>query len=102
MVEQFNLRTKSPQPSPLTTPNVIISSPIIEDQEITLNGHTPHEVTPPPENTLWKESPLYSPGSSDEEGGGMVADVFHELALGGLPSSDTMSSDVIVNSISNG
>ncbi len=120
MVEQFNLRTSRhvPTESPLATPNVTISGPIIEDEEIPLNGHiivSTEETrksqsdisSPPPPTTsaaadeFWKTSPLFNPDSSEDEED-EVEDVFKTLSYGALPNSDTMSSDMIVNSISNG
>ncbi|XP_064393491.1 rho GTPase-activating protein 24-like isoform X2 [Halichondria panicea] len=107
MVEQFNLRTNSKHiTESLSSTNVTISGPIIEDQEISLNGHIPittaelhssNEGSSLPDNSLWKNSPLYTPDSSEEDD---QEDVFKSLSYGALPNSDTMSSDMIVNSIS--
>ena len=108
MVEQFNLRgSRSTTESPLT--NVTITAPIVEEKEISLNGHVlireespgHREVSPPPSDSEWKNSPLYSPGESDEEDE-ETAEMFKKLSHGGMSLSDTMSSDMIVNSISNG
>ncbi len=109
MVEQFNLRTNSKHiTESLSTTNVTISGPIMEDQELLLNGpiatttaelHSSNETSSLPDNSLWKNSPLYTPDSSEEDDG---EDVFKSLSYGALPNSDTMSSDMIVNSISTG
>ncbi len=111
MVEQFNLRTNKHVPeSPLSSTNVTISGPIIEDEEIPLNGHVVITTdktcegqsdisSPPPPSDSWKTSPLYTDSTDEEE---EVEDVFKSLSFGGLRNSDTMSSDMIVNSITNG
>ena len=123
-MEQFNLRsTKQIADSSLAqSVNVEITAPIVNNQEIALNGLTPlsgaplnSHVTspsahvtistpsPPPSESLWKNSPLYNTDSSGDED---VPELIRRLSHGAIPnlprSSDTISSDIIVNSISNG
>lgn len=104
MVEQFNLRSSKSGGSPTKSSvrDVSITAPIIPPSAAGLaNGHTPSVPSPPPPNSSWKTSPLYRSCDSDEE----VPDVIKRLSDGTLQGqrwSDTLSSDIIVNSISTG
>ena len=104
MVEQFNLRTSKHLDSSLIH-HVKISAPIITDStNPAVNGHIVHSL--PTEDT-WKSNPTYNNShlSDDEDVPEILKRLYQEeRSAGGKNSSlsDTMSSDVIVNSISNG
>lgn len=104
MVEQFNLRSSKNSDSQLlhhsSFRDVKITAPIINPpQEGLSNGHVP---SPPPPDGTWKMSPLFKSSDSDDE---EVPEMIKRLSatdIPGQPSSDTLSSDIIVNSISTG
>jgi len=101
MVEQFNLKSSKRSSTELAPLNITISSPIVEDQEIQV-GDVPiggGTATPPLPESVWNNSPLFRTESSSEED---VPELIRNMSQGGLKASDTMSSDMIVNSISTG
>ena len=102
MVEQFNLRSSKSVDSQQrhSMREVKITGPVITlPVERLSNGHAS---SPPPPDSTWKKSPLYqSSGSEDEDVPGMIKRLSDSAFLG-QQSSDTLSSDIIVNSISTG
>ena len=99
MVEQFNLRS-SKSNGRNSVRDVKITAPVITPPKSVSNGHTPSQSPPPPETT-WKHSPLYRSFDSDEDVPEMIKR-FSDGAVAAGFRSDTLSSDIIVNSISTG
>ena len=109
MVEQFNnLKGSKGSPEPNFDRNVEISAPIPNHYPgKSIPIVKPRSLSPEQElqHSSWKDNPLFSSTetrSSDED----VPEIIKRLSHNGLPSgkqlSDTLSSDMIVNSISNG
>lgn len=113
MVEQFNNLKGSKQQGEVQRINrtVEITAPILD--------YEPGMTAPPPkarsksrspermQHNLWKNNPIF--GSNEEllnQDDDDVPDIIKRLSQNGIPSgnqlSDTLSSDMIVNSISNG
>lgn len=105
MVEKFDIRSSksSDQQIRNSVRDVKITAPVIPPSEGISNGHPPSASSPPPPNASWKTSPLYKSYDSDED----VPEIIKRLsdsaiAIPGQRRSDTLSSDIIVNSISTG
>ena len=100
MVEQFNLRS-SKSNGRNSARDIKITAPVITPPKCISNGHTPSQSPPPPETT-WKNSPLYRSFDSDEDVPEMIKRFSDGAVATGNFRSDTLSSDIIVNSISTG
>ncbi len=116
MVEQFNLKGSKEQ----FDRNVEISAPIPNHYPgIAIPCQTalakPRSLSPEQEEghseqSTWKENPIFTSNdagsSDDDDDDDDVPEIIKRLSQNGLPSgkplSDTLSSDLIVNSISNG
>ena len=109
MVEQFNnLKGSSKQGEiQCSSRNVEITSPIIDYQpgmlppQSSLHNQPLPEPGKDPDDNLWKSNPLFTEDDDD------VPEIIKRISQNGLQSggkqlSDTLSSDMIVNSISNG
>lgn len=119
MVEQFNNLKGSKRHAevPQTNRNVEITAPIL-DYDPTLSPRVTPRVTPErskarsqsrsPEaaHKLWKTNPIFGSEEILDEDEDDMPEIIKRLSQNGLPSgkqlSDTLSSDMIVNSISNG
>lgn len=102
MVEQFNLRSSKNVDSQqrLSTRDVTITAPVITlPVERLSNGHV---TSPPPPDNTWKKSPLYQSSDSEDEDVPEMIKRLSDSTFLGQRSSDTLSSDIIVNSISTG
>ena len=102
MVEQFNLRSSKSVDSQqrFSLRDVKITAPVITPPvERLSNGHAS---SPPPPDSTWKTSPLYRSSDSDDEDVPEMIKRLSDSAFLGQRSSDTLSSDIIVNSISTG
>lgn len=106
MVEKFDLRSSrnNDPKARYSVRDVKITAPIIppSDGPGMANGHTPSASSPPPDSS-WKTSPLYMSYDSDED----VPEAIKRLSdsavsIPGQRRSDTLCSDIIVNSISTG
>lgn len=113
MVEQFNRKGGKTSAEPFDR-NVEITAPIpnhyagkaipCQTAVAKLRSLSP-ELEEKEEQSAWQENPIFTSnetGSSDDD----VPEIIKRLSQNGLPSgkqlSDTLSSDMIVNSISNG
>ena len=102
MVEQFNLRSSKSVDSQqrFSMRDVTITAPVITlPVERQSNGHTS---SPPPPDSTWKKSPLYQSSDSEDEDVPEMIKRLSDSTFLGQQSSDTLSSDIIVNSISTG
>ena len=102
MVEQFNLRSSKSVDSQqrFSMRDVTITAPVITLPVGRLsNGHTS---PPPPPDSTWKKSPLYQSSDSEDEDVPEMIKRLSDSTFLGQRSSDTLSSDIIVNSISTG
>ena len=102
MVEQFNLRSSKNVDSQqrFSARDVTITAPVITlPVERLSNGHTS---SPPPPDSTWKKSPLYQSSDSEDEDVPEMIKRLSDSTFLGQRSSDTLSSDIIVNSISTG
>ena len=102
MVEQFNLRSSKNVDSQqrFSIRDVTITAPVITPPvERLSNGHAS---SPPPPDSTWKTSPLYRSSDSDDEDVPEMIKRLSDSTFLGQRSSDTLSSDIIVNSISTG
>jgi hypothetical protein len=102
MVEQFNLRSSKSVDSQqrFSVRDVTITAPVITlPIERLPNGHAS---SPPPPDSTWKKSPLYLSSDSEDEDVPEMIKRLSDSAFLGQRSSDTLSSDIIVNSISTG
>ena len=105
MVEKFDIRSSksSDQPARHSTLDVKITAPVIPPSGGMSNGHPPSASSPPPPNVSWKTSPLYRSYDSDEDVPEMIKRLSDSaISIPGQRRSDTLSSDIIVNSISTG
>lgn len=115
MVVQFNNFKGSSKhvDQPQTTRSVEITGPIMDQvPETTPTKQNTRSLSPdkevPPLQSSWKNNPIFA--SSDDEAleddDEEVPEIIKRLSQNGLPAgkqlSDTLSSDMIVNSISNG
>lgn len=109
MVEQFN-KTKHGE---VQHPNhsVEITGPIINYQPGITEAPVVSTKTPPKQRSsspqqqqsMWKNNPIFA--SSDDDDDDDVPEIIKRLSQNGFPGkqlSDTLSSDMIVNSISTG
>lgn len=111
MVEQFNniKGTKHGHVEQINR-NVEITAPILDYKPGMTASQLPscpktRSLSPEQENNsenTWKNNPIFASSDSDDD----VPEILKRLSQNGLPSgkqlSDTLSSDMIVNSISNG
>lgn len=112
MVEQFNLKgTKHAEQE--TNRSVEITAPILDYQPgMTVQAGIPAErqrSRSPSQLSTWKNNPVFASSTDetfDEDDDDDVPDIIKRLSQNGLPAgkllSDTLSSDMIVNSISTG
>lgn len=121
MVEQFNnfKGTKQAEVQHETTRSVEITAPILDYQPPGVTGgqlpNPPKQRSQSPEKeseqNTWKNNPIFASSEEetlddDDDDDDDVPEIIKRLSQNGLPAgkqlSDTLSSDMIVNSISNG
>lgn len=116
MVEQFNnfKGTKQVEVPPQTTRSVEITGPILDYKPGTVQTvHKQRSLSPEQEKhplqSSWKNNPIFASSEDEtleEDDDEDVPEIIKRLSQNGLPAgkqlSDTLSSDMIVNSISNG
>lgn len=121
MVEQFNNFKGTKHVEQQTTRSVEITGPILDYQPGMTIAPAPKQRSLSPENdkhplqSSWKNNPMFAPSDDetldeeddeDDDDDDDVPEIIKRLSQNGLPAgkqlSDTLSSDMIVNSISNG
>ena len=103
MVEQFNKGNGKQQESDSRT--IEITAPIMDYEPGMAAPKTSRSQSRSPERNLWKTNPIFGSNEEDDDDD-EVPEIIKRLSQNGLPAgkqlSDTLSSDMIVNSISNG